>query len=78
MERRYTIRRAGDDRWDVYDIDDGEAVVVEGVALTDLLGEDALDALGLLKEGFLRPGRRTASAGRRRIGHRRSVGRRSG
>ncbi|BCG75425.1 hypothetical protein MesoLj113a_65830 [Mesorhizobium sp. 113-1-2] len=55
MERRYAIRRVEDGLWEVYDIDNYMVVPVGGVALTNLLDEEALDALELLKGGFLTP-----------------------
>jgi hypothetical protein len=55
LERRYAIRRIKGGLWEVYDIDDDKVVLVDGVALTDLLDEEALDALELLKGGFLIP-----------------------
>jgi hypothetical protein len=55
MERRYAIRRVEDGLWEVYDIDNDKVVLVGGVALTNLLDEEALDALELLKDGFLTP-----------------------
>ncbi|TSE00923.1 hypothetical protein C1D09_031610 [Mesorhizobium intechi] len=56
MERRYAIRRVDDGLWEVYDIDNNKVVCVGGVPLTNLLGEDALDALDLIRGGFLTPG----------------------
>jgi hypothetical protein len=55
LEGRYAIRRIKGGLWEVYDIDDDKVVLVDGVALTDLLDEEALDALELLKGGFLIP-----------------------
>ncbi|MGX5829986.1 hypothetical protein [Mesorhizobium sp. 43Arga] len=55
MERRYAIRRVKDELWEVYDIDNDKVVLVDGVALSDLLDEEALDALELLKGGYLTP-----------------------
>ncbi|TIU61194.1 MAG: hypothetical protein E5W25_29385 [Mesorhizobium sp.] len=55
MEHRHAIRRIKDGLWEVYDIDDHKVVFSDGVALTNLLDEDALDALELLKSGFLVP-----------------------
>lgn len=55
MERRYAIRRVKDGLWEVYDIDSDKVVLVGGVALTNLLDEEALDALELLKGGYLTP-----------------------
>jgi len=55
MEHRHAIRRIRDGLWEVYDIDDDRVVFAEGVALTNLLDEEALDALELLKGGFLIP-----------------------
>ena len=56
MERRHAIRRISDGLWEVYDIDNNKVVLVGGAPLTDLLDEDALDALDLLRDGFLTPG----------------------
>jgi len=56
MERRHAIRRVTDGLWEVYDIDNNKVVLVGGVPLTNLLGEDALDALDLIRDGFLTPG----------------------
>jgi len=56
MERRHAIRRVTDGLWEVYDIDNNKVVLVGGAPLTDLLDEDALDALDLLRDGFLTPG----------------------
>ncbi|PBB25699.1 hypothetical protein CK228_08255 [Mesorhizobium sp. WSM4312] len=56
MERRHAIRRVNDGLWEVYDIDNNKVVRVGGVPLTNLLGEDALDALDLIRDGFLTPG----------------------
>ncbi|TIT24264.1 MAG: hypothetical protein E5W70_04885 [Mesorhizobium sp.] len=53
MERLYAIRRVKDGLWEVYDTDDDKVVFTDGVALTDLSDEEALDALELLKSGFL-------------------------
>jgi hypothetical protein len=64
MERRHAIRRVQDGLWEVYDIDDDKVVLVEGVALTNLSDEEALDALELLKGGFLVPGKRRSSSPR--------------
>ena len=55
MERRHAIRRVKDGLWEVYDIDDEKVVFVDGVPLTNVLADDALDALELLKDGFLVP-----------------------
>jgi hypothetical protein len=55
MEHRHAIRRIKEGLWEVYDIDDDRVVFAEGVALTNLLDEEALDALELLKSGFLVP-----------------------
>ncbi|KAA3441558.1 hypothetical protein C7I87_35015 [Mesorhizobium sp. SARCC-RB16n] len=55
MERRYAIRRVKDKLWEVYDIDSDNVVLVDGVALTNLLDDEALDALELLKGGYLTP-----------------------
>ncbi|BCH17894.1 MAG: hypothetical protein E5X43_10600 [Mesorhizobium sp.] len=55
MEHRHAIRRIKEGLWEVYDIDDNRVVFAEGVALTNLLDEEALDALELLKGGFLIP-----------------------
>ncbi|PBB65277.1 hypothetical protein CK228_28855 [Mesorhizobium sp. WSM4312] len=57
MERRHAIRRVSDGLWEVYDIDNNKVVRVGGVPLTNLLDEDALDALDLIRDGFLAPGR---------------------
>ena len=57
MERRHAIRRVKDGLWEVYDIDDEKVVFVDGVPLTNVLADDALDALELLKDGFLVPGK---------------------
>ena len=56
MERRHAIRRVTDGLWEVYDIDNNKVVLVGGAPLTDLLDEDALDALDLIRDGFLNPG----------------------
>ncbi|BAV52308.1 hypothetical protein MesoLj113a_51790 [Mesorhizobium sp. 113-1-2] len=56
MERRHAIRRVMDGLWEVYDIDNDKVVRVGGVPLTNLLDEDALDALDLIRDGFLTPG----------------------
>ncbi|ANN58917.1 hypothetical protein BFX40_23725 [Mesorhizobium sp. SEMIA 3007] len=56
MERRHAIRRISDGLWEVYDIDNNKVVRVGGVPLTNLLDEDALDALDLIRDGFLNPG----------------------
>jgi hypothetical protein len=56
MERRHAIRRVSDGLWEVYDIDNNKVVRVGGVPLTNLLDEDALDALDLIRDGFLTPG----------------------
>ena len=56
MERRHAIRRVNDGLWEVYDIDNNKVVRVGGVPLTNLLDEDALDALDLIRDGFLTPG----------------------
>ena len=56
MERRHAIRRISDGLWEVYDIDNNKVVRVGGVPLTNLLDEDALDALDLIRDGFLTPG----------------------
>jgi len=56
MERRHAIRRVTDGLWEVYDIDNDKVVRVGGVPLTNLLDEDALDALDLIRDGFLNPG----------------------
>ncbi|BAB54796.1 msl9601 (plasmid) [Mesorhizobium japonicum MAFF 303099] len=56
MERRQAIRRVSDGLWEVYDIDNNKVVRVGGVLLTNLLDEDALDALDLIRDGFLTPG----------------------
>ncbi|BAB48137.1 hypothetical protein CK231_20865 [Mesorhizobium loti] len=53
MERRHAIRRVSDGLWEVYDIDNNKVVRVGGVPLTNLLDEDALDALDLIRDGFL-------------------------
>ncbi|BAB48563.1 msl1117 [Mesorhizobium japonicum MAFF 303099] len=53
MERRHAIRRVSDGLWEVYDIDNDKVVRVGGVPLTNLLDEDALDALDLIRDGFL-------------------------
>ena len=53
MERRHAIRRVTDGLWEVYDIDNNKVVRVGGVPLTNLLDEDALDALDLIRDGFL-------------------------
>ena len=45
-----------DGLWEVYDIDNDKVVRVGGVPLTNLLDEDALDALELIRDGFLTPG----------------------
>jgi len=42
-----------DGLWEVYDIDNDKVVRVGGVPLTNLLDEDALDALDLIRDGFL-------------------------
>ncbi|WP_214476976.1 hypothetical protein [Mesorhizobium sp. dw_380] len=55
MKSGYAMRRVEDGLWEVYDIDDDKVVFVGGVALTNLLDEEALDALELLKGGFLTP-----------------------
>ncbi|TIM39780.1 MAG: hypothetical protein E5Y56_26105 [Mesorhizobium sp.] len=55
MEHRHAIRRIKEGLWEVYDIDDNRVVFADGVALTNLLDEEALDALELLKGGFLVP-----------------------
>ena len=55
MEHRHAIRRIKEGLWEVYDIDDDRVVFADGVALTNLLDEEALDALELLKGGFLIP-----------------------
>ncbi|KRB22455.1 hypothetical protein EB815_21065 [Mesorhizobium loti] len=55
MERRHAIRRVRDGLWEVYDIDNNKVVRVGGVPLTNLLDEDALDALDLIRDGFLTP-----------------------
>ncbi|TIM27156.1 MAG: hypothetical protein E5Y63_25405 [Mesorhizobium sp.] len=55
MEHRHAIRRIKEGLWEVYDIDDNRVVFADGVALTDLRDEEALDALELLKGGFLVP-----------------------
>jgi hypothetical protein len=57
MERRHAIRRVRDGLWEVYDIDDEKVVFVDGVPLTNVPADDALDALELLKDGFLIPGK---------------------
>ena len=57
MERRHAIRRVKDGLWEVYDINDEKVVFVDGVPLTNVLADDALDALELLKDGFLVPGK---------------------
>ena len=57
MERRHALRRVKDGLWEVYDIDDEKVVFVDGVPLTNVLADDALDALELLKDGFLVPGK---------------------
>ncbi|PBB24032.1 hypothetical protein CK227_24260 [Mesorhizobium sp. WSM4308] len=56
MERRHAIRRVSDGLWEVYDIDNDKVARVGGVPLTNLLDEDALDALDLIRDGFLTPG----------------------
>jgi len=56
MERRHAIRRVTDGLWEVYEIDNNKVVRVGGVPLTNLLDEDALDALDLIRDGFLTPG----------------------
>jgi len=56
MERRHAMRRVRDGLWEVYDIDNNKVVRVGGVPLTNLLDEDALDALDLIRDGFLNPG----------------------
>ena len=56
MERRHAIRRVTDGLWEVYEIDNNKVVRVGGVPLTNLLDEDALDALDLIRDGFLNPG----------------------
>lgn len=56
MERRHAIRRVTDGLWEIYDIDNNKVVRVGGVPLTNLLDEDALDALDLIRDGFLTPG----------------------
>jgi|GEM_PF-5566516 len=56
MDRRHAIRRVSDGLWEVYDIDNNKVVRVGGVPLTNLLDEDALDALDLIRDGFLNPG----------------------
>ena len=56
MERRHAIRRISDGLWEVYEIDNNKVVRVGGVPLTNLLDEDALDALDLIRDGFLNPG----------------------
>lgn len=61
MERRHALRRVTNGFWEVYDIDDDEVVFIDGVALTNLQGEEALDALELLKGGFLIPSKRKYS-----------------
>ncbi|TPK61667.1 hypothetical protein FJ546_17490 [Mesorhizobium sp. B2-4-19] len=53
MDRRHAIRRVNDGLWEVYDIDNNKVVRVGGVPLTNLLDEDALDALDLIRDGFL-------------------------
>ncbi|RWL17630.1 MAG: hypothetical protein E5X83_14110 [Mesorhizobium sp.] len=55
MEHRHAIRRTKDGLWEVYDIDDDRVVFADGVALTNLQDDEALDALELLKGGFLVP-----------------------
>jgi hypothetical protein len=55
MEHRHAIRRNKEGLWEVYDIDDDRVVFAEGVPLTNLQDEEALDALELLKSGFLIP-----------------------
>ncbi|TIU96669.1 MAG: hypothetical protein E5W09_17135 [Mesorhizobium sp.] len=55
MEHRHAIRRIKDGLWEVYDIDDDRVVFADGVALTNLQDDEALDALELLKGGFLVP-----------------------
>ncbi|PTE11550.1 hypothetical protein C9427_04845 [Mesorhizobium helmanticense] len=64
MERRHAIRRIKDGLWEVYDIDDEMVVFVGDVPLTNLQDEEALDALELLKDGFLLPRSRGASSRR--------------
>ncbi|PDQ21837.1 hypothetical protein CN311_07055 [Mesorhizobium sanjuanii] len=64
MERRHAIRRIKDGLWEVYDIDDETVVFVDEVPLTNLQDEEALDALELLRDGFLLPKRRESSSGR--------------
>ena len=64
MERRHAIRRIQDGLWEVYDIDDEKVVFVDEVPLTNLQDEEALDALELLKDGFLLPMRRGSSSRR--------------
>ena len=49
------MRRVRDGLWEVYDIDSNKVVRVGGVPLTNLLDEDALDALDLIRDGFLTP-----------------------
>ncbi|RWD19254.1 MAG: hypothetical protein EOS57_13410 [Mesorhizobium sp.] len=55
MEHRHAIRRIKEGLWEVYDIDDDRVVFADGVALTNLQDDEALDALELLKGGFLVP-----------------------
>ncbi|QPC92554.1 hypothetical protein GA829_19290 [Mesorhizobium sp. INR15] len=62
MEQRYAIRRVKDEFWEVYEIGSEEVVFVEKVALTNLTGEEALDALELLAGKFLVPGKRRVSS----------------
>ncbi|CCV07330.1 conserved hypothetical protein [Mesorhizobium metallidurans STM 2683] len=62
MERRHAIRRVKDGLWEVYDIDDEKVVFIDEVPLTDLQDEEALDALELLKDGFLLPKKRRSSS----------------
>ncbi|CCV14257.1 conserved hypothetical protein [Mesorhizobium sp. STM 4661] len=64
MERRHAIRRVKDGLWEVYDIDDEKVVFVDEVPLTNLQDEEALDALELLKDGFLLPKKRRSSSRR--------------
>lgn len=64
MKRRHAIRRNKDGLWEVYDIDDEKVVFVDEVPLTNLQDDEALDALDLLKDGFLLP-RRPRSSSRR-------------
>lgn len=64
MERRHAIRRIKDGLWEVYDVDDETVVFVDEVPLTNLQDDEALDALELLKDGFLLPRKRGSSSGR--------------